>query len=95
MAESGLVFEIMNQFHYWWPQLAVPALTARYVEIVTLFAEAGVRFCMGSDAHRTGGIGNLAWSHRVAREAGLTAADLYLPPLLVEAGHGVTDEGEA
>jgi len=81
MAEGQVAFEIMNQFHYWWPGVAVAELTARYAEIVALFAEEGVRFSMGSDAHRTGGVGNLAWSLRLAAAAGLTDSQMFVPVL--------------
>jgi len=81
MAEGEVAFELMNQFHYWWPDVPVDKLTARYVEIVALFAEKEVRFSMGSDAHRTGSVGNLAWSLRVAEAVGLTDAQMFVPPL--------------
>ena len=79
LADGGVAFEIMNQFHYWWPDVPVDELTARYTEIVVLFAERGVRFSMGSDAHRTGGVGNLAWSLRVAQDAGLVQEMMFVP----------------
>ncbi len=79
LAEGGVAFEIMNQFHYWWPAVPVSEVTRRYIEIVALFAEEGVRFSMGSDAHRVGGVGNLAWSLQVAVAAGITDEMMFVP----------------
>lgn len=79
MAEGNLVFEIMNTLTWWWPDTPVMRITGRYAEILALFAEHGVRFSMGSDAHRTPGVGNLRWSLRVARLAGLTNSHLWVP----------------
>jgi len=79
MASGGLVFEIMNQFHYWWPSVSVAELSDRYAGIVALFAQEGVRFSLGSDAHRTGAIGNLQWCYRIATQAQLCDAMMFVP----------------
>jgi len=79
MVSGNLVFEIMNQFHYWWPGVPIAQLTDRYAEIVALFAHEGVRFSLGSDGHRTGAIGNLSWCYRVADLAGLTDEMMFVP----------------
>jgi len=78
MREHGKVFEVMNCTFWWFPQMPVRRFTEQYIEIVQLFAEAGVRFSIGSDDHRTG-VGNLGWSHRVLRAASVPAEQIVDP----------------
>ena len=66
MRENGKIFEIMNCTFWWFPQMPVRRFTEQYIEMVQLFAKAGILFSLGSDDHRTG-VGNLGWSHRVLR----------------------------
>lgn len=76
-SENSKVFEIMNQMPFWFPLMDVDELTEEYARIVEIFAEENVRFCMGSDAHSAGAVGNLGWAGRVAESAGV-AEDLFL-----------------
>lgn len=78
MRENGKVFEVMNCMFWWFPQMPVRRFTEQYVEIVRLFAEAGVMFSVGSDDHRTG-VGNLAWSRRVLEMAEVPLAQIVNP----------------
>ncbi|MCJ7738223.1 MAG: PHP domain-containing protein [Anaerolineae bacterium] len=80
-AETGTAFEIMNQMHYWFPNMRIDDLTAAYTDIVIRFKEAGVRFSVGSDAHRVGSVGNLLWCATVIRCAGLTTNQMIDPRL--------------
>jgi len=78
-SETGTFFEIMNQMHYWFPNMAVSDLTAAYADLIARFAAAGVRFSVGSDAHRVGSVGNLRWCAAVIRRAGLCESQLIDP----------------
>jgi len=80
-AETGTAFEMMNQMHYWFPNVKVNDLTAAYADIVIRFKEAGVRFSVGSDAHRVGSVGNLVWCATVIERAGLTRRQMVDPRL--------------
>jgi histidinol phosphatase-like PHP family hydrolase len=72
MAEKKKVFDVMNDTIYWFQKsgIAPRALTAQYVELVRLFAAAGVMFQVSSDDHRTG-LGNTRWSQIVLARAGV------------------------
>jgi len=68
MKENDKIFEVMNCTFWWFPDMPVHKFTEQYAEIVSIFAEKGVFFSVGSDDHRTG-VGNLAWSNRVLQMA--------------------------
>mgnify|MGYP000995375963 FL=1 len=72
MAEKKKVFEVMNDQMYWFSKcgIAPRELTTQYVELVKVFARAGVRFQVSSDDHRTG-LGNTRWSRIVLARAGV------------------------
>ncbi len=72
MAERKKVFDVMNDQIYWFSKcgIAPRELTAQYVELVKIFARAGVRFQVSSDDHRTG-LGNTRWSRIVLARAGV------------------------
>ena len=80
MAEKGKVFDVMNDTVYWFQKSGVAprALTAQYVELVKVFASAGVRFQVSSDDHRTG-LGNTRWSQLVLSRAGVPAGQVVDP----------------
>ncbi len=46
---------------------------AGFGEIVRMFAAAGARFSLGSDAHSLCGVGNLGWALKVARDCRVAA----------------------
>jgi histidinol phosphatase-like PHP family hydrolase len=80
MAEKGKVFDVMNDTVYWFSEAGVPprAVTAQYVEVVKLFAAAGVKFQVSSDDHRTG-LGNTRWSRIVLARAGVPPHQIVDP----------------
>jgi len=80
MAEQGKVFDVMNDMIYWFHQasLAPREFTAQYVEVVKLFAGAGVKFQVSSDDHRTG-LGNTRWAQLVVNRALVPAEQIVDP----------------
>jgi hypothetical protein len=58
-------------------------LTAQYVELVKLFAAAGVTFQVSSDDHRTG-LGNTRWSELVLARAAVPASQIVDPRKIVQ-----------
>ena len=54
------------------------------MEIVKFFAERGVKFTIGSDAHGIGGIGNLGWSRYVLEAANVPSVQLVNPDSFLE-----------
>lgn len=80
MAAKGKVFDVMNDMIYWFSQSGVAprTITAQYVELVKRFADAGVRFQVSSDDHRTG-LGNTRWSQIVLARAGVPKRQIVEP----------------
>ncbi len=80
MADKGKVFDVMNDMIYWFHQttIAPRELTAQYVELVKLFAAAGVKFQVSSDDHRTG-LGNTRWSQLVLTRAQVPPTQIVDP----------------
>ncbi len=72
MADNGCAFELMNQIYWWYPELSIREFEEQYVPILRVFAEAGVVFCVGSDAHSCGAVGNLGYCKRLMELAGIT-----------------------
>ncbi len=70
-AATGTAFEVMNDMHYWFPELPVAQVTDGYAAIVARAYAAGCRFTLGSDAHHHQGVGNHRWSRRVLALAGV------------------------
>ena len=68
-ASHNTAFEVMNNAWWWHPLMHPREFTDQYINVVKLFAQRGVRFTIGSDAHGIGGIGNLGWSRYVLTEA--------------------------
>jgi len=80
MAARKKTFDVMNDMIYWFHQTPVAPreLTAQYVELVKVFATAGVTFQVSSDDHRTG-LGNTRWAQLVLSRAGVPAAQIVHP----------------
>ena len=74
-------FEVMNNAWWWHPTIHPGEFTDQYVRIVKFFAERGVRFTIGSDAHGIGGIGNLGWSRHVLKEADVPPDQIVDPDI--------------
>lgn len=79
MAEHGVLFDLTNVMHRWYPELPVAEFTRQYVRVVRRFADQGVRFALSSDAHAAGSVGHVLWCWRVLREAELGARCLVDP----------------
>lgn len=71
MAANGCSYEIMNQAFWWHPDLSVVEYVAQIVPVLHVFADAGVNFVVGSDAHSCGAVGNLGFCKRLMDAAGL------------------------
>ena len=80
MAARGKVFDVMNDTIYWFQKSGISprALSAQYVELVKVFAAAGVLFQVSSDDHRTG-LGNTRWSQLVLSRAGVPPRQIVDP----------------
>lgn len=76
MERSNVAFEIMNQAHWWYPQMTVEEFTREYVALLRIFAREGVKFIVGSDTHSCCGVGNLHYCRRLMREAGIELSQL-------------------
>jgi histidinol phosphatase-like PHP family hydrolase len=70
-AAHNTAFEVMNDLPWWFPEIPVERVTDGYAAIVATALEAGCHFTAGGDAHSHQGIGQLAWSRRVLRLAGV------------------------
>jgi histidinol phosphatase-like PHP family hydrolase len=75
-AANGCVYELMDQAHWWHPDIAVAEYLRQITPVLRVFSEAGVYFCAGSDAHSSGAVGNLGFVRRMMREAGITRDQL-------------------
>ena len=77
MAATGKVFDVMNEMVYWFRRAVTTPreFTEQYVEVVRLFASAGVKFQVSSDDHYTG-LGNTRWSQRVVKLSGVPAEQI-------------------
>lgn len=76
MVEHNTAFEIMNQIHWWYPQMPVAEFTHEYVRLLRVFAREGVKFVVGSDAHSCCGVGNLAYCLHLMRAADIGRSQL-------------------
>ncbi|MGD8237444.1 MAG: PHP domain-containing protein [Armatimonadota bacterium] len=74
--QTDTAFELMNQMHWWFPDVPVGRFTHDYAELAALFAEEGVKFVLGSDAHSCGAVGNLRWAMNLVELAGIPAAQI-------------------
>jgi len=72
-AGRGHIFEIMNNIWYWYPAMKPDRFTGEYMEIIAIFADAGVLFSLGSDAHSLCGVGNLGWALKMVRSCHVAA----------------------
>jgi histidinol phosphatase-like PHP family hydrolase len=68
-AAHDTAVEVMNDMHYWFPEVPIARLTDGYAGIVATAAAAGCRFTVGGDAHHHQGVGNLLWSSQVLERA--------------------------
>ncbi len=75
MRAHGVAFEINEQVKF---KLLGPQQLDTYHNLPALAAELGVKFSVGSDSHQLAQIGQLHWASRIARRAGLQAADFRL-----------------
>ena len=88
MARGNCAFELMNQAFWWHPDLSVDEYVEQFVPVIQLFADAGVYFCVGSDAHSCGAVGNLAFCERLM-EKGILCKEThesvvrFAPPLVI------------
>jgi histidinol phosphatase-like PHP family hydrolase len=80
MAAQKKTFDVMNDMIYWFHQAAIAPreFTAQYVELVKVFAAAGVTFQVSSDDHRTG-LGNTRWAQLVLARAQVPARQIVDP----------------
>jgi histidinol phosphatase-like PHP family hydrolase len=80
MAAKNTVFDLMNDMIYWFHQASIAPreFTAQYVELVKVFVEAGVKFQVSSDDHRTG-LGNTRWAQLVLARAAVPAGQIVDP----------------
>lgn len=80
MAARNTVFDVMNDMIYWFHQASIAPreFTAQYVELVKVFVEAGVKFQVSSDDHRTG-LGNTRWAQLVLARAAVPAGLIVDP----------------
>lgn len=76
MVEHNTAFEIMNQMHWWYPQMPVQEFTHEYTRLLRLFAREGVKFVVGSDAHSCCGVGNLSYCLQLMRAADIGLSQL-------------------
>ena len=81
---TDTAFELMNQMHWWFPDVPVGRFTRDYADLVSLFADQGVKFVLGSDAHSAGAVGNLRWAINLVELARVPSAQIVdltkLPP---------------
>lgn len=76
MYEGNVAFELMNQAHWWFPQMSVAEFTREYAGVVRIFAAEGVKFIVGSDAHSAGAVGNMRHVRHLMRAAGVERSQL-------------------
>ncbi len=79
-AQSGTIFELMNQMQFWFPTMPAEQFLQEYARVVRIFAENNVKFSIGSDAHSSGAIGNMLWVQRVIKAAGLDTDKSIITP---------------
>ena len=68
--------EVMNEMIWWFPNSPVNQFTKDYTRFIRKALKKGARFTMGSDAHCSVGVGNLLWTIKVLRGAGVGVKDL-------------------
>ena len=85
--DTDTAFELMNQMHWWFPDVPVERFTRDYAELVGLFAAEGVKFVLGSDAHSAGAVGNLRWAVNLVQLAEIP------PPQIVNLGKLHSESG--
>lgn len=83
MAEHDVAFEISNQMHWWFPELAVDELTAEYAELMAVFAARKVKFIVGSEARSAGAVGHLTYATRLMKTAGVERSQVIDLPRFI------------
>ncbi|MCS7224620.1 MAG: PHP domain-containing protein [Armatimonadetes bacterium] len=73
--EGGVAFELNNSFWWWFPHRSPTEVREDYQRIVEIFADNGVSFVAGSDAHSFHGVGQLSWVRRLVQRVGLREQD--------------------
>ena len=81
---GGKFIEVMNEMIWWFPNSPVNQFTKDYTRFIRKALKKGARFTMGSDAHCSVGVGNLLWSIKVLRDAGVGVKDLISLDELME-----------
>ncbi|GBC97975.1 DNA polymerase/3'-5' exonuclease PolX [bacterium HR17] len=71
-SEGDKAFDLNNTLWWWFPDTTPQQVLRHYARIVEEFADAGVKFVCGSDAHSLHGVGNLTWVAQLIRLVGLT-----------------------
>lgn len=71
--EGDKAFELNNTLWWWFPEETPEQVLRSYAPIVEEFADKGVKFVYGSDAHSLHGVGNLHWVERLVQMVGLTS----------------------
>ena len=78
-ADHKKYFEVMNNMWWWFPNVPPRHFKERYLDVIRIFRDEGVRFSIGSDSHSVGWTGNIAWSQRMLREAGVGEGQMIRP----------------
>jgi histidinol phosphatase-like PHP family hydrolase len=93
MVRHDVAFEIMNQMPWWYPEMTVAEFEGEYEQVLRIFADAGVKFLAGSDAHSCGAVGNLRWVQKMMAQADIGRSQLVnlraLGELRLKKGRGV------
>ncbi|RLF16398.1 MAG: hypothetical protein DRJ66_03140 [Thermoprotei archaeon] len=79
LADSNIVVEVMSQMYWWYPHMSISSFTEHYVEFIKLCKHHGVLFTIGSDAHSVCGVGNVYWSLKVLKRAGVSPDEIWMP----------------
>jgi histidinol phosphatase-like PHP family hydrolase len=78
-ADNKKYFEVMNNMWWWFPNVLPRHFKERYLDVIRIFLDEGVRFSIGSDSHDECGVGNIAWSQRMLREAEVPPGQIIRP----------------
>ncbi len=79
LAGSSVKVEVMSQMYWWFPYMSVAKFTEAYATFVRICKHHGVLFTIGSDAHSACGVGNIRWSLKVLKKAGVSLDQIWTP----------------